>query len=432
MGIENLLAQGVQIRPAGMERNALMQAQEFKDRQQKNALMQMQMDDVHAQRQLAIEQARQVAADRKRLDVWRNSLEVPQGQQFMQPARPAMNAAQAESAVGLPGYGVSSAQDRMQFMPPDPRMVQAVQMAKAGQMTPQDLFKLQNPEPMKLGKDDRLLQAGPGGSFRELVGAAPEKADKEPEDVRLLKQVYGDGTPAFQQALRMLAQKKTTHAPASMAISYGSPVPVVGPDGNINYAQPGNRPGAQPQIMAGADGKPLQKPGDGEKPLTEGQAKAVAFASRMESADKVMTDLSSKGLNKTIPGGMGNNIVGSAITAVAPAEQQRLMQAKRNFINAVLRRESGAVISPDEFANAERQYFPQPGEGQEVIGQKARERRVAIEGMRADVPKSRQREVDRIAGVGASDSGGSSVQTATNPKTGEKLQLVNGQWVPAK
>ena len=27
---------------------------------------------------------------------------------------------------------------------------------------------------------------------------------------------------------------------------------------------------------------------------------------------------------------------------------------------------------------------------------------------------------------------GGAVQTATNPKTGEKLQLVNGQWVPAK
>jgi len=35
-------------------------------------------------------------------------------------------------------------------------------------------------------------------------------------------------------------------------------------------------------------------------------------------------------------------------------------QAKKNFVNAVLRLESGAVISPSEFTNADKQYFPQP------------------------------------------------------------------------
>jgi hypothetical protein len=415
MGIENLLAQGVQIRPAGMERNALMQAAEFKDRQQRNALLQMQMQDVSQQRQLAIEQARQQAAQQARMEQFRQSIPSPQMQ------------ASQQALAGGGGPTMANAQ-RMQ--PVDPRMQMLHGAMQAGMGTPMDYIKEAMPAPEKPTQKvvgDALLEVGPSG-VRELY----KSAAKEPEEVRLLKSVYGDGTPEYQQALRMLAQKKTTHAPAAMAISYGSPVPVVGADGTINYAQPGNRPGAQPQIMAGPDGKPLQKPGEADKPLTEGQAKAVAFASRMESADKVMTDLSSKGLNKTIPGGMGNNLVGSAITAMAPADQQRLMQAKRNFINAVLRRESGAVINPDEFANAERQYFPQPGEGSEVIAQKARERRVAIEGMRADVPKGKQSEVDRIAGAGASAPTGAAVQTATNPKTGEKLQLVNGQWVPAK
>jgi hypothetical protein len=72
-------------------------------------------------------------------------------------------------------------------------------------------------------------------------------------------------------------------------------------------------------------------------------------------------------------------------------------------VNAVLRRESGAVISPEEFANAERQYFPQIGDSRPVIEQKARNRRAAIEGMRADVPKSRQGEVDRISGGGQAE-----------------------------
>jgi len=68
MGIENLLAPGVQIRPEGMERNALMQYQQFQDAKQKNALMQMQMQDLHAQRQLALQQAQLQAAQKQERD----------------------------------------------------------------------------------------------------------------------------------------------------------------------------------------------------------------------------------------------------------------------------------------------------------------------------------------------------------------------------
>jgi hypothetical protein len=39
---------------------------------------------------------------------------------------------------------------------------------------------------------------------------------------------------------------------------------------------------------------------------------------------------------------------------------QSQKQAEQNFINAILRKESGAAISPSEYKNAEKQYFPQP------------------------------------------------------------------------
>ena len=57
-------------------------------------------------------------------------------------------------------------------------------------------------------------------------------------------------------------------------------------------------------------------------------------------------------------------------------------QAKRNFINAKLRDESGATISPSEFENADLQYFPQRGDSEEVVAQKRRGRQVVIEGMK--------------------------------------------------
>ena len=60
------------------------------------------------------------------------------------------------------------------------------------------------------------------------------------------------------------------------------------------------------------------------------------------------------------------------------SERQQFEQAQRNFVNSILRRESGAVISPSEFENASLQYFPQPGDGTEVIAQKETNRRRTV------------------------------------------------------
>jgi hypothetical protein len=51
-------------------------------------------------------------------------------------------------------------------------------------------------------------------------------------------------------------------------------------------------------------------------------------------------------------------------------EYKQIEQAQRDFVNAVLREESGAAISESEFENAIKQYFPQPGDTAEVVKQK--------------------------------------------------------------
>lgn len=66
---------------------------------------------------------------------------------------------------------------------------------------------------------------------------------------------------------------------------------------------------------------------------------------------------------------------------------QKFNQAKRNFVNAVLRNESGAVISPSEFDNADKQYFPQPGDTPEVLAQKAKNRDLVTSNMFASAGK---------------------------------------------
>jgi hypothetical protein len=114
--------------------------------------------------------------------------------------------------------------------------------------------------------------------------------------------------------------------------------------------------------------------------LNVSQGQNSGFLLRAQDADKVISGLNGEGTsvwNKVAaqaPLGLGNYVVSD--------NAQKLDQAKRDFINAVLRQESGAVISPEEFSNADKQYFPQPGDSDAVIQQKAQNRQNAIQGFR--------------------------------------------------
>lgn len=120
-------------------------------------------------------------------------------------------------------------------------------------------------------------------------------------------------------------------------------------------------------------------PAGGGKSMTEAQANANLFATRMEKADETLAKLDTQGTDFF-----------AAIAAKAPGgnylltpEYQMFMQAKLDFLNAVLRKESGAVIGAEELAKGDQQYFPQPGDSPEVIAQKAQNRKTAIEGIKA-------------------------------------------------
>jgi hypothetical protein len=123
--------------------------------------------------------------------------------------------------------------------------------------------------------------------------------------------------------------------------------------------------------------------------LNEGQATAATYTDRMSQAHETINDF------EKINQGTGA-ITGTAIEAtkqlpilgqttlpnwLSSSDRQQYDQAKRNFVNAVLRKESGAAINKDEFVNYERQYFPQPGDSDAVIAQKRANRMSAMRGM---------------------------------------------------
>ena len=138
------------------------------------------------------------------------------------------------------------------------------------------------------------------------------------------------------------------------------------------------------------------------KPLTESQGNATAYGMRMAEANKLLTDLEKKGVTNTgilrsaIGGTVGltpfigdklqeatNALINPLPTFLGgpSAQQQQVDQARRNFITAVLRKESGAAIGASEFANEEKKYFPQTGDTDTVIKQKQDARELAIKAM---------------------------------------------------
>lgn len=124
-----------------------------------------------------------------------------------------------------------------------------------------------------------------------------------------------------------------------------------------------------------------QGSGAGQAPRqTVDQSQAAGFLLRAEQSAPILNELEEQG---TRMGGQMLEAVPFSLGNLAQTEdRQRYQQARRDFINLTLRRESGAVISDAEFANADQQYFPQPGDGPAVIEQKRRNREAVIEGLR--------------------------------------------------
>lgn len=116
--------------------------------------------------------------------------------------------------------------------------------------------------------------------------------------------------------------------------------------------------------------------------LTSDQWKVATFGKRMDDSNKQLENLfSDKEFDPTSWQESANRMKPSAMQGEKTKLQE---QSERNFINATLRRESGAAIAPSEFDSAEKQYFPRMGDTAEVTKQKAINRARVIEGFKLE------------------------------------------------
>jgi len=264
---------------------------------------------------------------------------------------------------------------------------------RATQAQRQFAFQKMNEGPMKVGAEDVLLDpttlkpiyqgAGkPRAPLQIDTGTAIELRDPANPTI-VLERIPKSQMPTAGQVIEredgtFLVDTRT-----------GQAKPVVGPQG---------------QSLVGG------------KPLTETQSNAVAFGMRALEANKIATDLEEKGVTntgviRTVIGGTvsGTPIIGEKLEqnvrstfnvlpefAGGPSpEQQQNDQARRNFISAVLRKESGAAISPTEYVNEERKYFPQLGDSDKVIKQKQDARKLAIQALEAQAGPSGKRLIEK-------------------------------------
>jgi hypothetical protein len=218
-------------------------------------------------------------------------------------------------------------------------------------------------------------------------------------------------------------------------VSIGGAAPAVAPmAAPAASGMPGARVQAIPGMTSVLDqqapatapmaGTPLRGKGTA---LTESQGNATAYGMRMREANAILEPLENAGKTNTglikgaVSGAVGlvpfigdklEDVSGSVFNALPQVlgglspEQQKVAQARINFITAILRKESGAAIGASEFATAEKNYFPKPGDDAATIAQKQAARKTAIKAMEIQ------------AGPGAKQMGGAGVlpgATANNP-----------------
>lgn len=113
----------------------------------------------------------------------------------------------------------------------------------------------------------------------------------------------------------------------------------------------------------------------------QNQSSAAGFGKRAILAQSELDELVKSGFDPSADAGLISSLMPNAMQS---GSRQRFGNAKENFISAVLRKESGASISPSERSGADYLYFPQPGDKPEAIKQKSRARAAAIASLQAE------------------------------------------------
>lgn len=136
-------------------------------------------------------------------------------------------------------------------------------------------------------------------------------------------------------------------------------------------------------IVTNPDGTTSIQQGGPAKALTEGQSKDVLYATRamnaMPTLDTYETSLLSLGENLAGNAGVFKNYMQSE-------EYQLARDAGKEFLASILRKDTGAAVTPSEEQLYGEVFLPQPGNPPAVIEAKRQRRALAVEAIKAGMP----------------------------------------------
>jgi hypothetical protein len=154
------------------------------------------------------------------------------------------------------------------------------------------------------------------------------------------------------------------------------------PEQRAQWDQMRGKTGGAGGVTVGPDGQLMVNPDPAK--ATEGERVSANYLGRMEAAEKKLGDYTpgivDYGAARTVMA--GNAVTSSVANKVLSNEGQRYYQAAADWVRAKLRKESGAVITPQEMEQEIKTYFPIPGDEPATIEQKRVARQQAMEGMR--------------------------------------------------
>lgn len=152
------------------------------------------------------------------------------------------------------------------------------------------------------------------------------------------------------------------------------------------------------------DGTVTFQQGANIKPMTEGQSKDAVYSTRAEGSLPIIDEFGEA--LTSLPESVGGAIPGVG-NFVKSEQYQKAEQAGNEFLQAILRKDTGAAITSQEMAEYGSVYLPRPGDSPGVLAQKKVSRRRALEAIKAGMPPQ---------AILAQEKALSNSQPATEPK----------------
>lgn len=294
-----------------------------------------------------------------------------------------------QGSGGYPAYTGPAVQDLAQLMAnpwltPEQRSVVAMQLQQAQQASdPMRQLQWQQAQQQMALNEEKLRQMQNPKTVRTL---STEEAGQLGLPAGGVYQMDPEGN---------ISTAAAAPKPSSVADQYrvvGNTLYDLGAEGGPKPVGEGQ---GQEMVVYGPNGEPImvQGPTGSSAKFTEGQSKDNVYSTRARGALEVLDPLAET-LTSRVDRGAEMVPFGLA-RGVQSDDYQVAQQAGTEFLQAILRKDTGAAITTDETESYGRVYLPQPGDGPAVLEAKRQARIRAVNAIESGMNPSQMLARDR-------------------------------------